>query len=332
MIHSERDKLPRKRDQITYFPPWPDSKNREVRWFRPMGQDLQVISNSPLLLEAASTSFGRFGQAQPVETPDFSFRLFAHDEDEGQLRPPVLRMEGSLLYQTTGRGSTLVIDLAGGLAFGYFSATTLANQAYFRWHFLELALFVLLEAQGLMGVHAAALAKKGQAILLRAQSGGGKTTLAYAGARRKYQALAEDVVWLDRARNCWWGMPWSFHLLADSKKLFPELAPYDLILQTNRELKLEVNLETLRPGSTTFSAQPGPVVFVERLPGGPSRLEAISPAQAQGLWPAGRTGWEMRLPHHQAHIEALLAEQPTYRFYFGDDIERGVALLDPLFE
>ena len=107
-----------------------------------------------------------------------------------------------------------------------------------------------------MGVHGAALAKNGRALLLRAQSGGGKTTLAYAGARRHYQALAEDVVWLDREQGRWWGMPWSFHLLPDAKTLFPELTPFEPILQTNDELKLEVNLEHVRPGSTTVSAKP----------------------------------------------------------------------------
>lgn len=297
-----------------------------------MGFTLQVTSNSPAILEAAQTSFGRFGPASPESPPDFSLRLFEHDLDAEPPGPPVFRMDGHLLYQTTGRGSTLVVDVATGLAFGNFSAATLANPAYFRWHFLELAFFVMLEARGWMGVHAAALAHNGKAILLRAQSGGGKTTLAYAGARRRFQALAEDVVWLDTAQDLWWGMPWSFHLLPDAKQLFPELTPYPPILQTNAELKLEVNLETVRPHSTTISAQPGPILFVERHPGGHSGLEPIDAAQARALWPAGQTGWEMQLPHHPAHLDRLLSKNRCYRFYFGDDLDRAVDLLEPLFE
>lgn len=297
-----------------------------------MGFSLRIDSNTPQVIAAAESAFGRFGPAQPGPGPDLTFRFFRHEVEDDSMKDPVFRMEGPLLYQTTGRDSTLVADLDNGFAYGYFSPATLADQPHFRWHFLELAFFMMLERRGLMGVHGAALAKNGRAILLRARSGGGKTTLAYAGARSRYQALAEDVVWLDRERGRWWGMPWSFHLLPDARQLFPELAGYEPVLQTNKESKLEINLETIRPGSTVASARPGPVVFVERLAGGRSKLEAIAAAVAGDLWPAARTGLEMKLPHHQPCVEALLTENPAYRFYFGDDIEAGVALLDPLFE
>jgi hypothetical protein len=300
-------------------------------WFQPMGFLLYLVSNSQAIIEAAQTSFGRFGRPDKRDSPDFTFRLFEHNLDDGRPGEPVFRLEGDLLYQTTGRDSTLVAGLNQGFAFGHFSATTLANPAHFRWHFLELAFFMMLEARGLMGVHGAALAKKGQAILLRGASGSGKTTLAYAAARRRFQALAEDVVWLDNRREVWWGMPWSFHLLPDTRQLFPELEPYSPILQTNGELKLEVNLENIRPGSTVFTAQPGAVVFLERAHGEKSRLEKINAAEAQQLWPAARTGLEMKLPHHDKHIEALL-RQNCYRLYNGDDIEGGVDLLERLFD
>ncbi len=296
-----------------------------------MGFTLHITSNTPTIIDAAQASFGRFGPGQPTATPDFTLRLFEHDVDDGQPGQPVFRMEGNLLYQTTGRDSTLVADLANGFAYGYFSASTLAHQPYFRWHFLELAFFMMLESRGLMGVHGSALVKNGKAILLRAPSGGGKTTLAYAGARSKFQALAEDVVWLDKHSNRWRGMPWSFHLLPDAINLFPELSPYTPVLQTNGEAKLEVNLENIRAGSTITSAQPGSVVLVERRPGKKSRLEPVDTAAAQAVWGEARTGLEMKLPHHAQYVESLL-KQNTYRLYFGDDIEACLDLLEPLFE
>jgi hypothetical protein len=255
--------------------------------------------------------------------------MFEHEVDDGRLSQPVFRAAGSLLYQATGRDSVLVADLASGFAYGYFSATTLASSAFFRWHFLELAFFQMLEARGWMGVHAAALVKNGRAILLRAPSGGGKTTLAYAGARQRFQALAEDVVWLEPGEGRWWGMPWSFHLLPDAKKLFPELDGYRPVLQTNGEMKLEVNPEQLRPNSTAVCARPGPVVLVERLAGGRSRLESISASTAREAWSAALTGQELQRVHHRKHLERLLAGD-TYRLYFGDDIDRAVALLEGL--
>lgn len=306
------------------------SQNSIEARFQPMGLNLHVTSNSPAIIEAAEESFGRFGPAPAAAAATFKFELFEHEVDDGQPGEPVFRMAESLAYQSTGRDSTLVVDLHRGVAFGHFSATTLAHRPFFRWHFLELAFFILLEAQGLMmGVHGAALAKNGKAILLRAPSGGGKTTLAYAAARSRFQALAEDVVWLDKQRDVWWGMPWSFHLLPDAKAHFPELSTYSPVLQTNGEMKLEVNLENIRPGSTTTCAKPGAVVLMERLPGGQSRLEPIDPAAAKNTWPAGRTGLEMKLPHHRQLVDNLLAAN-TYRLYFGDDIESALNLLEPL--
>jgi hypothetical protein len=120
-------------------------------------------------------------------------------------------------------------------------------------------------------------------------------------------------------------------LLPNARQLFPELAPYEPVLQTNGEMKLEVNLETIRAGSTTVSAQPRAVVLVERWVGGQSRLEPIEQAAARQAWLEGSTGLEMKLPHHGPYIERLL-QHHTYRLYFGDDIEAGVELLGSLFE
>ncbi len=298
--------------------------------FQPMGLNLHLISNHPAILEAAQSSFGRFGPGPNDSPPDLIFHLLAHPIDEGPPGPPIFRLNGAQLFQSTGPHDTLTADLADGRAYGRFSTAILANPPFFRWHFLELAFFMMLEWRGWMGVHGAALVKNGQAILLRARSGGGKTTLAYAAARRTLQALAEDVVWLDGSRNLWWGMPWSFHLLPDAKRLFPELAPYSPTLQTNGEMKLEVNLETIRPGSTTVAAQPAALVLLERLAGGRSRLEPLSLEMARSLWPGGAAGLEMQLPHHPRHLETLF-NLKTYYLYFGDDIPAAVELLELLF-
>lgn len=302
-----------------------------VRNFRPMGFTLQVVSNSSAIIAASEDAFARFGPVDDETAPDFNFHFFEHEVDDPHLHFPVFRQQGHLIYQTASAVSTLVADCAEGFAFGYFSPALLANRPLFRAHFVELAFFVMLSRHGLMGVHGAALVKNNRAALLRAQSGGGKTTLAYAGARRNLQAMAEDVVWLDTKNEIWWGMPWTFHLLPDAKALFSELAPYQPVLQTNEELKLEVFLETIRPNSTTVSALPGPVILVERLPGGRSKLEPIDRATAKPLWLAGYAGTEKSFPGYQTYIDELLAAN-TYRLYFGDDIDDAVDLVEALLD
>lgn len=299
-------------------------------WFRPVGFTLRLVTNSRAILHAAEQSFGGFGPQQPAGSPDLAFYLFEHNRpDSVPLKQPVYRPDGPRVYHTMGRASHLAADRQRGVAYGLFSSAVVAAPAFFRWHFLELALFVMLPPRGLLGVHGAGLVKNGRAILLRAASGGGKSTLAFAGARNGWQVLAEDVVWLDTRRDCWWGMPWTFHLLPDAVRLFPELATVTPRLQTSGETKLEVNLEACRPGSTVVKARPGPVVLLERCPGRQSRLEPVGPDKARPLWLAASAGTETDFPGYRRHINRLLSRR-VYRLFAGNNIEATLALLDTL--
>jgi hypothetical protein len=305
--------------------------NRQDLWFQPFGFQLKIVTNSLAVVAAAATLFDAFGPAVVNDSPDFTFYLFELPDDGAPLTQPNFRIDGDQVWREMGPAARLVADRATGVAEGYFAKQVLDGQPFFRAHFLELAFFWRLAPRGMMGVHGAALAHNGRAVLLRAQSGGGKTTLAYAAARQRFQALAEDVVWLDWRRGCWWGTPWTFHLLPDAKQLFPELIDYQPVLQINGEVKLEVNLETIRPNSTTFCAQPGAVVLVERLPGGQSRLEPLDLAEARTHWLTGAAGNEIDFPDYDALLTSLLTDN-TYRLYFGDDIDAAVDLLAPLWE
>jgi ketosteroid isomerase-like protein len=301
-----------------------------------MGFRLRVLSDSLRILDLARAAYGGFGEEEPGETAghsaDFTFRLFEHAVDDGTLGEPVLRTEEEtgLVYQSTGRDSTLVLDPRRGEAFGYFSPSTVAAGAFFRWHFLDLALFFMVEHRGFLGVHGAAVARGGKALLLRAASGQGKTTLTYAAARERWQALAEDIVWIAPDHRRWWGTPWTFHLLPDAPRLFPELAGRRPTVQLNGESKIAVSLEAHRRGSTTASATPSGIVLLRRDPGGRSRLEPIEGPAAWEEWLAGCASRERRQhADYDQRIEGLL-EAPCYRLHFGDDIDHALDLLEPL--
>ncbi|HVT59853.1 MAG TPA: hypothetical protein VHR45_15810 [Thermoanaerobaculia bacterium] len=301
-------------------------------WYRPMGLTLELITNSAPVRAAAELALRGFGlpPPPPVRPAQLTFRLLEHELDDRAPGAPVLRTAGPLIYQTTGRDSVLVADCAAGFAYGFFSASTLADPAYFRWHFLDLALFFMLEWRGFVGVHGAALAHRGRALLLRAPSGAGKSTLAYGAARRRFQALAEDVVWLDVAGGRWWGAPWSFHLLPDASRLFPELAGVAPSVQLNGSTKLAIDLEALRPGSTTPVARAGAVVVLRRRPGGASRLERLDPADARREWLAGGASREREASGYERRIAEVL-RGGCYRLTLGDDLDRALDLLEPLF-
>jgi hypothetical protein len=301
-------------------------------WFRPMGLAVRLVTDSPEILAAAAAAFGGYGtdlEEVPADAADATFRLFAHSVDDAP-GAPLLRVDGPLVYQTAGRGATLVIDRAAGAAFGYFSPAALADPPFFRWHFLDLALFFFLEERGFLGLHGAALARDGRGLLLRAPSGQGKSTLTYAAARRRFQAVAEDVVWIAPDAGALWGMPWAFHLLPDAVHLFPELDGRALVRQLNGEEKIAVDLESLRPGSTAPSAAPAGVILLRRRPGGRSRLENVSPASVWEEWLAGGASRESEVPGYEERARALLAGRPVHRLELGDDLEEALDLLEGL--
>jgi len=306
----------------------PTGTPREV-WFRPMGLALRLVTDSQEILAAAEEAFAGFGSVEPEGSPDATFRLFAHPVDETP-GPPLLRVDGHLVYQTTGRGATLVIDRAAGTAFGYFSPASLADRARFRWYFLDLAFFFLLEEHGFLGVHGAALARGGRGLLLRAPSGHGKSTLAYAAARRRFQAVAEDIVWIAPGTATLWGIPWTFHLLPDAARLFPELNGLAVCRQLNGEEKIAIDLEGMRPGSTAMSAEPAGIVLLRRRPGSRSRLKPLDPSAAWDEWLAGGATRERDAQSYDRRARAFLRARPVHRLELGDDLEAALDLLELL--
>jgi hypothetical protein len=253
--------------------------------FNALGRTLRVETDSEAILAIAADTFGRFGPAEPIASPDITLRLPA----------------GSLL----------------------------ANPATFRSEVLLFGFLSQLREHGLMAVHGAAVVRDGPAILLRGPSGSGKTTLAYAAARSRFQALAEDVVWIDLATGLWRGMPWFFHLLPDAPRLFPELAGLPEVPGSAGKIKLEVDLDSIRPGSTVTEAGPGPIVLLERGAGRGSVLEHLDLSEALEIWRRCPAGTEESFPGYDRHVEALL-KSGAWRLQLGTNLEGALKLLETL--
>ena len=276
-------------------------EGRLEAWYQPMGLGLRVVSDRPELIALAEQTFRGFGPPPAAGVPDLSFVLLGNGPAGGVLGEP--RFEPG--RQTAGSAAELVVE--GSVASGRFSPAAWQSPAFLRLHFLELALYLLLPGRGFLGVHASACVRHGRAALLRAAGGGGKTTLAYAAARGRFQALAEDVVWIAPDGGLWWGMPWRFRLRPDAARLFPELAG-----RQSEGPKLEVDVASAAP-----SALPGPVVLLRRRPGARARLERIGPAEALARWEEGRAGNEGEASGYAGRVGSLL-RGGAYRLEVGE--------------
>ena len=198
------------------------------------------------------------------------------------------------------------------------------NPATFRGEVLLYEFLSQLRNHGLMAVHGSAIVRDGRAILLRGPSGSGKTTLAYAAARSRFQALAEDVVWIDLQARLWRGIPWFFHLMPDASRLFPELAGLQPVFESAGKIKLEVVLDERR---AVPEALPGPVVLLERAER--NALEPLAPNEALKLWRLSPAGTEESFPGYDRHVEELLADG-AWRLRLGSDLDEALDLLETL--
>ncbi len=292
--------------------------------FRPMGLFFQILSNSQAVIDAAAAAFGGYGVCRPGEPADLHCTLIEIETPDGSVEPryEVTDAEVRVAFGISG-GTRIAVDSLRGEAHGTVAANLVSRPAALRYHVLQFVLATMLAPRGFLGIHAAACVRGGRAILLRGPSGSGKTAVAYACVKAGWQTLGESVVWLDTREGATssgevWGMPWYFHFPQGSAALFPELPAEPAIVAGGRE-RLEIEMESVRRGSTVTRAAPAGVVFLQDdgAPFGP-----LTRAQAIARWPRGTAGTETDFPGYRRHIGSLL-QLPVW------ELSRGSALAAP---
>jgi hypothetical protein len=301
-----------------------------------MGEPLLFQTNHPLLLETADESFGRF----PACPPDTARPLIAQlcvteprgPEPEGAHPLPVYHTQEHLFHLQVGQDNFAVVDLQKGFAFGLVTPGMARDRAFVRVTFVEaMCLSMLSLARNFSNLHAACVVKNGVSLILQGPNNTGKSTLAYACARRGYQVLTEDIVHVKVRPEgvTLWGAPWKLHLLVDAQLFFPELSNLTPALQINGEWKLEVDLESLYPHSTLVQTRPGLMVLAERGTAGRTRIEPVSREQALShseiIWP-WQTGWSEAL---ERGSQSLL-DGGTFRLHINGTPDDAVDALDGL--
>ena len=115
-----------------------------------------------------------------------------------------MRAQSNLLAGVAGRENFQCCDLEKGFAFAWVTEAVVENTDFFRYHFLEAMTWCLLDTRHLVSIHAACVALNGRGMLLAGNSGVGKSSLAYACARRGWTYTSDDATSLvrrDRGRT-----------------------------------------------------------------------------------------------------------------------------------
>lgn len=235
-----------RRDPLGYDLPLPLT----ARYY-PMGFPLDLATNSQAILEAADWLWQKFSFATDARLSEMrpaSIRILVEDCDART--PPVAGMprgRDHLISFVHGPDNFAVCDLAASFTFACLTRDVAENQPYVRYHFLEPAGSLMIDARHLTPVHASCAALNGSAVLLCGESGAGKTSLAYACARRGWTYLSDDATHIVRGRDdrTVVGRPYRIRFRESARSLFPELNDFKPELRPNGKLDIEVETERL---------------------------------------------------------------------------------------
>jgi hypothetical protein len=320
------------RDPLLAFVPLPFEQV-----FYPHGFPVQVKSNEQAVLQAAERSWGtsqqRFDEAQ------IEVRYLICKGPRKRAPAPVCRAQCNVLTMVADEHNYASSDLMRGFGSAWLTEGTVDEVEYFRYTFLEGLVYGLLENLHLVSLHAACVIKNGHGVLLTADSGMGKSSLAYVCACRGWTYVSDDASSLIRrgtGRKVI-GNPRLFRFRPSAADLFPELRDHAVLgaqAQTRfRKGKpsFEVWTESLPHIQIAGEASIDHIVFLKRQAQfkGSARLVPISRETAlrrllPGVWPA-------ELPHYQhrsSAIERLLEAELCDMSYY--DLDATVDLLEHL--
>jgi hypothetical protein len=204
-----------------------------------------------------------------------------------------------------------------------------SDTSFFRAVILECLFLVMLTHTQYTYLHAAAIVRNGEAILLAGQRLAGKSTLAYACGRCDFQILSDDVIYIDRSRPLRiWGRPWHIRLLPDAVRFFPELQSLEPRAQINNEICLEVDLNRFLPGRAVPCASARAIFFLEREGALTTRAEPLSAGEAVALMQS-----DLMLDNEEVmrlHLEAwqeMARRLPAFRLSMADNPHQAAGFL-----
>lgn len=281
--------------------------------FYPYGFPTLIASNSPAVLEAAQESWAEFRKRfneRPLE-----IRVLVAESATRQCPPPpVVRAQRNLLVWVADAENFSCCDLTKGFGFAWVTESVAAQAEYLRYHFLEAMAYSLLDTLHVVAVHAACVALDGHGVLLAGESGAGKSSLAYACARRGWTYISDDASSLVRRGEgrTVLGDPGLFRFRGTAGELFPEFRGMKESRRANGKPTIEVRTDSLPAIRTASESRVDYIVFLNRRDGGSGHVQLLPVAAEEGLNRLFSTPWPAELPtgrEQRAAVERLMGAE-----------------------
>lgn len=270
----------------------------------PYGFPTQIKSNDPAVIRAAEISWGDFKQRfreAPIEV------RFLVSEFHSRRRPPypVFRAQANLLVMIADAHNFGCCDLVAGFGFACLTKAAVANRDYLRYHFLDAMVYILLEMQHLVALHAACVMKDGRGVLLVGESGAGKSSLAYACTRRGWTYISDDSTSLPcrRSGRSVLGNPRAFRFRPSVTTLFPELG--GPTKARNGKPTVEIRTEDLPNIRTADEGTADFIVFLNRTDYENDAARLVPVSREDSLRRLCQNPWPAELPVHEERFQVL---------------------------
>jgi hypothetical protein len=265
-----------KEDPLGYDLPLPLTSR-----YYPMGFPLDLATNSPDIRAAADWIWARFPATSRQQAASLRVLVEDHDARVPPL-PSMPRGRNHLVSIVQGPDNFAVCDLAGCFTFACLTRDVARDHAYVRYHFLEPAGYLMIDAPHLTPVHASCVALNSRAVLLCGDAGAGKTSLAYACARQGWTYLSDDATHIVRGRadRRVVGRPFRIRFRESARLLFPELNQFTPERRPNGKLDIEVETSALGM-AVALESNASHVVFLNRQKeAGPTSVERVARTEA----------------------------------------------------
>jgi energy-coupling factor transporter ATP-binding protein EcfA2 len=219
-----------------------------------LGASFEFQSDHAALLKLVDAAFAGLPRHRlPGSTPLLRVFLRLHTASTlgNAVTPPPLEFHsgGGLICATADAGNYVVVVPEQRSALVVISRDMLRFPYHARYELLEFAVCTLAtRCQGLVPLHAACVAQRGQGILLIGNSGTGKSTLALCSMLAGLQLLSEDAVFIEPASLAMTAVPTFLHLQPESlrflgaKRAAGNAAKSPLITRRSGIAKLEIDL------------------------------------------------------------------------------------------
>jgi hypothetical protein len=299
--------------------------------FYPYGFPALVASNSPEVIEAARFNWGdvcRVWDARPLE-----MRILIEPGGQGCPPVPAFRARKNLLAAVADAGNFWCADLQEGFGSAWLSASTLQHPGYICYHVLEGMAYSMLDALRVVLIHAACVARNGRGALLAGDSGAGKSSLAYACARRGWSYCSDDASALVRCvrDRVVMGNPRTFRFRASAGSLFPEFRGMRVSSRTGGKPTIEAPLSSLPAIRTAHQVSVDCVFFLKRQTTACQAAQVEPVAPEEGFERLMQCPWPNDLSvraEHEAALRRLLGARLFELRY--RELDAAVELLETL--